>query len=613
MRAALGKVVKMCKCPHCDRECANEIRPYVCVCGAVFGKNGWITTVTVKRTHGTSIKDHHAKRIAEGRRAWKKLHSIIHGTPELLGKWKKYIPPGCECRKKVEAILKYLPPCYDSPEAWFKWTVDFHNEVNVALGKPAISMDRAYMLWRGVMPSSSGRRRAVITVANGMEFCEVLAVTRPYMQAYADLVDADFIDLDNDTEEWGPMEKFRVHDFASLYDEILFVDADCIITEKCPNLFEQFVGDVVIHDDYGLLRSLSIINEERSRVAVRSKTEIPVVEAAFNTGVVLTRKNAVDIWRRPTTDIGTSRFAEQVWIEGRINQMEIDVRRLPHEANWQYWYGKHSKPAISFEDGIRDAWIVHAAASVQKSALLKKVASHLSVGVPQPRIGLTVVTSMSLLPHHLSVQRRCLKSWLDMGLRVVSGNAYWEIDQLRSIYPEVEFFECKQSEAYDRPTSRVYDLMRLVPGPILLMNSDIELHGSQSLLRSAVESGECLVGLRHNYELSIFEANLEQWGIDAFLLHPEVIPTFPELELAIGQTMWDWWIPIHLESINARMRWVGDPFFFHKTHPLHWKKESLETGRAMISELYGVENSFHGWQTWRKNRLYGPGNINAKP
>ena len=600
MDAVQEKTAESCSCPHCKSECFSDIRPYVCPCGAVFGKNGWVTTVTIKRAK-KELQNYRTKRASEGRKAWSKLHRIHLGTPEVFEEWKSYIPSGCECKKKVDAILSRLPPRYDSPESWFEFTVEFHNEVNAILDKPFVSMDRAYMLWRNRRPNT-GRTRAVITVANGLEFSQILSTTRSHMQSYAEKVDADLIDLDNDTETWGPMEKFRVYEFAKQYDEVMFVDADCIITENCPDLFGMFKGDVVIHDDYGVLRSPSIINEERKRVSRLSGVDIPMLETAFNTGVVITRGEAKHIWARPSVEIGSSRFAEQVWIEGHINRNNFRVESLPHQANWQYWYGRHSQPITSFEDGVRDAWIVHASASTQKLSMVERISGYLSIKNPQPPIsGLTAVTSLSLLPHHIKVQERCLQSWMDMGLRIVSGNSRDEIERLSSVYPYVEFVECRQSFAYSRPTARIFDLMKIDSGSILMINSDIEIHGSQSVLLDALDSKSNLIGVRHNYDYGIFETKAEQWGIDVFMLHEDQIATFPDLNFAIGHTMWDYWIPYHLQKINAKLQWMGDPFFFHKSHSIHWDKDAVSIGQQMIESHYGESID---WEQWRRSLPY---------
>jgi len=384
MDAAQEMTVDFCKCPHCNNYCTNDIRPYVCRCGAVLGKQGWLTKVIIKRTTNT-VPEGRVKNTKEetGRKAWSKLHSEELGTPEFLKEWKTFMPSGCDCRKKTEAILKRLPPRYDSPQSWFEWSIEFHNEVNLSLEKPTITLDRAYMLWKNRRPQT-GRARAVITVANGVEFSHILAMTRPFMQTYANRVNADLIDLDNDTESWGLMEKFRVYEFAKQYHEVMFVDADCIITEKCPDLFD-FDGEVSIHNDYELFRSAATINEERKNVSQRSGVEIPSTKTAYNTGVVVTRGRANHIWVRPEVPIGNSRLAEQVWIESQINRNDLKVNELPHQANWQYWYGRHSQSITPFEDGIRDAWIVHASATTKKEQLIKKLVEHLSADGRQGR------------------------------------------------------------------------------------------------------------------------------------------------------------------------------------------------------------------------------------
>jgi len=594
-----------CRCPDCNRQCSTDERPYVCECGSVLGKNGWIKTITVRRGNSKTLKDYETKKAVDGRKAWSKLHSTVLGSKEIFEEFLKHVPAGCECRKKIEAILERIPPRFDSPKEWFEFGVEFHNAVNNSLNKPTTTLDRAYMLWRNRRPDT-GRSRAVITVANGIEFVRVLAITRPFMQAYADKVDADLIDLDNDTETWGQMEKFRVYHFAQQYDEVLFVDADCVITDKCPDLFAEFPGNVVIHNDYPVLKSPFIINDERRKVARLSGASIPETKSIYNTGVVITRKPVAHIWIRPTVDIGNSHFAEQVWIEGQINRNRITVTELPHEANWQFWYGKHSQPIVSFGDGIQDAWIAHASGSgEQKESQVQKIVNHLSSLQPQPHIeNLTAVTSLSVLPHHLSVQERCLRSWINMGLRIVSGNSQQDIDQLQRAYPYVEFVECRQSHAFSRPTTRIYDLMRLVAGPILLINSDIELHGKQSVLLDSLKSGHSLVGIRHNYESSIFETCLEKWGIDAFLLHPDQIATFPDLDFAIGHPMWDYWIPYHLSQCEIKMNWVGDPYLFHRAHLVHWKPESVLIGQRMMHDHYG---NAVDWEQWRKDQPYSGG------
>lgn len=224
----------------------------------------------------------------------------------------------------------------------------------------------------------------------------------------------------------------------------------------------------------------------------------------------------------------------------------------------------------------------------------------------QPQFdNLLAVTSLSLLPKHLETQDECLDSWRKLGLNIVAGNTADEIPRLRERY-DVDFVEVRPSRSYDRPCPRVYDLIQLGGDkPILLINSDIAIYSDQQLLASAVSNRENLLGLRMNWAGVVNNFDVERWGIDAFLIYPEQVRTFPDLDFAIGQTMWDWWIPIHLESTGATPTWVGDPYFFHKSHPVHWKQDSLQIGREMLHQQYGLPIEHAYWESWRRNRPFG--------
>lgn len=368
MTVAQGGIAVVCSCPHCDKACSNDIRPYVCTCGAVFGKRGWLTTVTVRPTSGNLVLDREARKAMEGRRAWSKLHRIELGTPEAFEKWKRYMPAGCECRKKVAAILSRLPPRYGSPEEWFEWTVEFHNEVNTALEKPVVSMERAYVLWRNRRPSTS-KTRCIVSVAVGLEMMQIAKETWPLMQAYADRCGADFIGLDNDTEDWWGLEKFRTGHFASQYDETLFLDADCVVREQSPSIFDENPESIGVCDESSKFshRHREWMTKERKSVESRSKVKIEDTERSVNSGVVLCRRSASGIWLRPKVDIGTMHCAEQVWVGKQIDDLVAlgaSLKNLDYRWNWQYWYS-------GFADGLENAYIVHFSSASNRLALIK--------------------------------------------------------------------------------------------------------------------------------------------------------------------------------------------------------------------------------------------------
>jgi hypothetical protein len=333
------------------------------------------TTVVVK----SSGKNVSHVRITEApkldsRHAWARLHLQEIGDVNWLYRWSTLIPGTCSCRNDASEILKKLPPVYDSPESWFEWTINFHNVVNAKLNKPTVSLDRARMLWRHERPATD-HQRSIVTVANGTEFVEILKLTRPAMQAYADRVGADLIDLDNDTEDWGPLEKFRTFHFATKYEQTLFVDADCVITDKCPDLFEMYRdADIVAHDDWSFLYKTDWLERERNTVAQRSGLAIEHAAQCLNSGIVLVNQSAADVWNKPLVDIGTSHCAEQICLEHQIaNAISSGATfaNLDSRANWQWWFSTHHEGR--FEAGLNDAWIVHFANADSRLERIKRL------------------------------------------------------------------------------------------------------------------------------------------------------------------------------------------------------------------------------------------------
>jgi hypothetical protein len=229
---------------------------------------------------------------------------------------------------------------------------------------------------------------------------------------------------------------------------------------------------------------------------------------------------------------------------------------------------------------------------------------HLAWATDQPTIeNCVAVTSMSPLANHVDVQRECLASWRRMGLFVVSGNLSSEVSEIDALYPDVPVQTVESSAWYDRPTPRIRDLLQLGgDDAVLLINSDIALHGSQSILTDAIRVRQPMAFIRYNWAGHPGRGERERWGLDAFLLFPEQIATLPDLDFAVGQPMWDYWIPYHLQRAGVELQWWGEPFAFHRTHPVHWKPESVSIGQRMLQEHYETDVA---WEQWRKSLPFG--------
>lgn len=287
---------------------------------------------------------------------WSRLHLYDGRDPEWLANWEKYIPQaGCACKAGYDEILKTFSWDFTSPETFFASGVELHNRVNDKIGYGTVSLDEALTLWRHRRPQT-GRTRCVVTVATGSAFRDLLSVTGPMLQSYADKCEADLIVLNNITEVWWGFEKFRTRHFIGQYDEVLFLDADCLVHPDCESLFGRS-KPVAIHNDRPFIGRADWLKLERKMIADLFAIEIEDSPTSLNSGVVYTRSDAASVWTDPPRNLPISQTSEQTWVEQSV--LKLDYELLESRYNWQYYFP-------TFWDGLKDAKIAHLASSKDK-------------------------------------------------------------------------------------------------------------------------------------------------------------------------------------------------------------------------------------------------------
>jgi hypothetical protein len=90
---------------------------------------------------------------------WRELHSrALNYDPKngsdliWLQKWSSKIPrftTGCSCNEHWIKWYRSNPPNFTSVDKYFEWTVKAHNDVNVRIGKPTISIEDAKLIYGG--------------------------------------------------------------------------------------------------------------------------------------------------------------------------------------------------------------------------------------------------------------------------------------------------------------------------------------------------------------------------------------------------------------------------------------------------------------------------------
>jgi hypothetical protein len=90
--------------------------------------------------------EHRVVRLAN---PWIALHDGSIYDEATLADWELSIPQyGCQCKAFYRAWKAENASDFSSPEAFFAWGVSLHNAVNAKLGKPQITLDEAYSIWR---------------------------------------------------------------------------------------------------------------------------------------------------------------------------------------------------------------------------------------------------------------------------------------------------------------------------------------------------------------------------------------------------------------------------------------------------------------------------------
>ena len=154
---------------------------------------------------------------------------------------------------------------------------------------------------------------AIVNLAIGENYERISVMTRPSIEAYAKKIGAEFVYLDQrkiskTTPHW---EKFQIYDLLNKYERIIYLDADLIVREDCPNLFE-------------LVPSLRLGAFNEARFTDRSKellidtckqygaTLSKWNGAYYNTGVMVISRRHKSFFKKPEKEI--SNFFEQTYL-----------------------------------------------------------------------------------------------------------------------------------------------------------------------------------------------------------------------------------------------------------------------------------------------------------
>ena len=194
-------------------------------------------------------------------------------------------------------------------------------------------------------------RNAIVTISVGPIWKGLGNITINTMIKYAHRIGADFININNQvvhsyTKHDIRYEKFQIYDLFEIYDRIMLIDYDAVITRNCPDMFKAIPENKIgIKTAYAIEKSRDFVN-----LANRELGEIEWGKHYYNTGVMVVSILQRELFNYRLVKVLTSGIlAEQNTINYRLYRQKIFIQMLSSQ--------QHYIPGL--DDEIENPFIIH--------------------------------------------------------------------------------------------------------------------------------------------------------------------------------------------------------------------------------------------------------------
>ena len=213
---------------------------------------------------------------------------------------------------------------------------------------------------------------------------------------------------------------------------------------------------------------------------------------------------------------------------------------------------------------------------------------------------LKIVTSLS--PNRIARQQYCITTFPQ---RIVCVQGPGEQEKLAAHFPGCEFVVGTTNTSFSKPTPKITELIKQadvvnklvyaaseqVGEPALIINSDISIESDISVWDPV--PGTLKMGIRTDFNRRGGK-RLQKWGIDAFLILPEMIELLSDIDFAVGCPGWDFWIPYVLCTKHGYQIEVVQADLLHEIHEQAWSKEDYEVYKRIMMNNYRVHDTSIG-------------------
>jgi hypothetical protein len=183
---------------------------------------------------------------------------------------------------------------------------------------------------------------------------------------------------------------------------------------------------------------------------------------------------------------------------------------------------------------------------------------------------------------------RCVASWIAAGHRVISVNGRDEATQIAGRYPMVELRSIDRTaiETTGHPLVYVADILRecaAAPDALVgVINADLVLATPAAMdqMIGGADDRTLFYGQRLDVEDLDSPGGGGRYvsGLDYFFFSPTMASELPDEGFLLGETWWDYWLPIVFAKRGYRLAPIAAPLVLHLRHE--------ESSIAMRSPTY---------------------------
>ena len=270
---------------------------------------------------------------------------------------------------------------------------------------------------------------AVVTVVVGQEALQLFEIVESFFKSYADKVHADFLIINEKHFTHlhaANLEKFQIYNLFDIYDRILYVDVDILISPRTPNVFA-----IVPPTHIGAVYD----NEKNAENNTGRKKEIQNAQlhlgninwntGYINSGVLVLSKEHRNVFlNAELRKKMKSAYNDQTLINYNIKKNQFPIHKLHSKFNGMQINGFTSrninpKNAKLQGNNKNNAFILHFAGESNKAEHMKKTAKQLL-----PQIGNDIITSSQTNIHIPWRERRLMRT------RIKKLKLFYDISEL---------------------------------------------------------------------------------------------------------------------------------------------------------------------------------------